>query len=135
MAERKIKLTRKRLLDVFCIEGKMKTPQVALSAVFEVADKAFFNTHPDRAARLRLPYKDECSGEFWHIGGHNRALRRIIIWRIPRNSPYYDPIKQPLLKLPILAFADEEIADTDETLLPIIETIMSEAAQNQGGTQ
>ena len=59
--------------------------------------------------------------------------RRILLWRVPKQSPYYDKIHQPLLKIPFLAFADETIEDTDDVLLPIIEGIMSEQLHAMGG--
>ena len=105
-------------------------------------DQQFFVDHPDRQARIRLPIpkrvlnkaramvlEDECAGEFFHIGPHEKNRRRILIWRVPADNPYYDPKKQPLLKIPFLAFADETIADDDDTLLPIIHTIMEEASR------
>ncbi len=106
-------------------------------------DQQFFVDHPDRQAHIRLPIpkrvldkrsramvpEDECAGEFFHIGPHEKKRRRILIWRVPANNPWYDPKKQPLLKIPFLAFADETIEDSDATLLPIIHTIMEEAAR------
>lgn len=104
-------------------------------------DQQFFIDHPDRQARIRLPipkrainkqravvFEDECAGEFFHIGPHEKNRRRILIWRVPPNNPHYDDKKQPLLKIPFLAFADETIEDRDDILLPIIHTIMQEAA-------
>lgn len=104
----------------------------ALVVAFDNSDKMFFENHRDRQAHIRLPFQGEAAGEFFSLGDHQRTRRRILIWRVPRNSPYYNPIEQPILKIPFLAFADEEIADTDDVLLPIIDTIMSEAAQKEG---
>ncbi len=101
----------------------------AIIKVFDNSDKAFFAKHPDRSAHIRLPYLDECRGEFFSLGEHNRARRRILLWRVPRDNPHYNSLKEPILKIPFLAFSDENIEDTDEVLLPVIHQIMIEAAQ------
>jgi len=103
----------------------------ALIVAFDNSDRNFFKDHPDRNAHIRLPFEHECAGEFWALGDHNRARRRILLWRVPRDNPFYHPVKQPLLKLPMLAFSDETIEDRDDILLPIIATIMREQAQVQ----
>lgn len=105
----------------------------ALTVAFDNSDKMFFENHPERQAHIRLPFQGEMAGEFFSLGDHQRTRRRILIWRIPRDSPYYHPVKQPILKIPFLAFFDELIEDTDDALLPIIATIMQEQAQAQGG--
>ncbi len=101
----------------------------ALIVAFDNSDKRFFEAHPDRHAHIRLPFHDECAGEFFSLGDHNRARRRILLWRVPRDNPWYDRMKEPILKIPFLAFSEETIEDTDDILLPIIHTIMSEAQQ------
>ena len=101
----------------------------ALIVAFDNSDKRFFEQHPDRMARIRLPYQNECAGEFFGLGDHNRARRRILLWRVPQDNPYYDRGRQPVLKIPFLAFADETIEDRDDVLLPIIDTIMREQVQ------
>ena len=105
----------------------------ALVVAFNNSDLDFFHKYPERHAHIRLPFHDECSGEFWSLGDHQRTRRRILLWRVPKQSPYYDAAHRPLLKIPFLAFADETIEDTDETLLPIIEGIMSEQLTAMGG--
>ena len=107
----------------------------ALVVAFDNSDKMFFEHHPDRQTHIRLPFQGEAAGEFFALGDHERTRRRILIWRIPRDSPYYHPVKQPILKVPFLAFFDEIIDDTDDVLLPIIDTIMRESADKQGGPQ
>jgi hypothetical protein len=104
----------------------------ALAHLFDRADKAFFAEHPDRHAHIRLPYADECKGEFWSLGEHNLTRRRIILWRVPKSSPAYQSGKMPLLKIPFLAFADETIEDSDEVLLPLLRGIMQDAAREYG---
>src|SRR5436190_8370866 len=105
-----------------------------------MTDEQFFATYPDRQARIRKPefvqvktksrqvrYETECFLEFLQLGAHKRDRRRILLWRVPRDNPWYDPQKPPILKIPFLAFADETIEDTDEVLLPIIHKIMEDA--------
>ena len=104
----------------------------ALVIAFDNSDKRFFANHPERNAHIRLPFQGEAAGEFFALGDHQWVRRRILLWRIPKDSPYYHAEKQPLLKLPMLAFEDEIIEDTDEVLLPIVDTIMREQSE-QGG--
>lgn len=102
-------------------------------------DAQFFHQHPDRQARIRLPggpapYRDkqrsvhllsESELQFRSLGPHNKDRRRILVWRTPADHlthPNY------LMKIPFLAFADEEIADRDDVLLSIIAQIMKQAA-------
>ena len=99
----------------------------ALKVAFEKSDEGFFRDHPDRRAHIRLPYKGEAEGEFWSLGEHERSRRRMVLWRVPKDNPWFDRLRQPLLKIPFLAFADETIEDRDDVLLPIIDTIMREA--------
>ena len=105
----------------------MPSNRRARAIAFDNSDRHFFAQHPDRQARIRLPYAGESDGEFWQLGEHNRARRRILLWRVPRDNPHYHQLKQPLLKIPFLAFADETIEDTDEVLLPLIHDIMLNA--------
>ena len=108
-------------------------------------DAQFFADHPDRQAHIRLPgrgpainaqravrIQDESAGEFFSLGEHDKSRRRILIWRVPRGNPHFDPRKPPLLKISFLAFADEEIADRDDILLPIIAQIMGDARKKYG---
>ncbi len=102
-------------------------------------DAQFFTQHPDRQSRIRLPggpapYRDkqrsvhllsESELQFRTLGHHNKDRRRILVWRTPADHPTHP---NQLLKLPMLAFADEEIADRDDVLLPIIHQIMKQAA-------
>ena len=109
-------------------------------------DEQFFKDHPDRQTRIRLPGKvpaitrqravrmvDECAGEFWSLGEHNRSRRRVIVWRVPQDRwhliPNHDGKSTPLMKVPFLAFADETIEDRDDVLLPILDEIMQGAAR------
>ena len=103
----------------------------ALIKTFDNSDRHFFAANAERQAHIRLPYKGEAEGEFWSLGEHNRTQRRILLWRIPKDNPHYEAAQQGILKIPFLAYEDEEIADTDEVLVPLIHEIMT--AQVPGG--
>lgn len=105
----------------------------ALLARQDQLDAQFFADHPDRCAHIRATVADfESRGEFWKLGTHDPSRRRILLWRVPKDNPYYQQGKQPLLKIPFLAFADEEIADRDDILLPIVHQTMQDAARHYG---
>jgi hypothetical protein len=108
-------------------------------------DAQFFADYPDRRARIRLPAKefvknrqraagvvDEMEAEFRTLGDHNRDRRRVLVLRVPEISPFYDPVRRPLLKIPFLLFADETVEDNDEVLLPLVHQIMMDAAKEHG---
>lgn len=99
----------------------------ALVVAFDNSDKTFFTKNIDRNTHIRLPFEGECAGEFFSLGDHNRARRRILLWRVPKDNPYNQSGKVPFLKIPFLSYADETIEDRDDILLPIIEQIMTEA--------
>jgi hypothetical protein len=98
-------------------------------------DAQFFQQHPDRRARIREPgaptafrdaqravrYLSESELEFRSLGPHDKSRRRIIAWRTEADHPTHPNV---ILKIPFLAFADEEIADRDDVLLPILDEIM-----------
>ena len=106
--------------------------QKAIASVFGTSDKMFFEKNVDRMTHIRLPFKGEADGEFFSLGEHNKTQRRILLWRVPADSPYYDPVRQPLMKIPFLTFFEEVVEDADEVLLPLIETIMQEQLSAQG---
>jgi hypothetical protein len=108
-------------------------------------DAQFFQSYPDRYARIREPrqvlvklpsrqvrYVPEMQGEFFSLGDHNRDRRRILVWRVPEDHPAYDPKEVKLLRIPFLLYSDESVADDDATLLPIIHEVMVNAAKKQG---
>jgi len=99
----------------------------ALVVAFDNSDKNFFKDHPDRKAHIRLPYEQECAGEFWSLGDHEKDRRRVILWRVPPGNPAFDPARPVICKLGMLAYSDETIEDDDGTLLPIVEELMQEA--------
>ena len=105
-------------------------------------DVRFFFQHPDRRARIRTPQlvqvidqqravhmQQECEREFQALGPHKKDRRRIILWRVPEDNPYYDPRKPAILKIPFLLFGDETVEDRDDILLPILHEIMMDAAK------
>jgi hypothetical protein len=100
-------------------------------------DAQWFKDHLDRQSHIRNPikilvtdkqrasrYVDESEGEFWSLGDHNKDRRRILLWKVPKDNVFYDPRKPQILKIPMLAYADESIEDSDAVLLPIIHEIM-----------
>jgi len=102
-----------------------------------MTDEEFFATHKDRQSRIRQPsklltktkqramrYEEECELEFLQLGPHKRDRRRILVWRVPPDSPWYSQMKQPLLKIPMLLFSDESVEDDDAVLLPMIHQLM-----------
>lgn len=101
----------------------------ALAKLWESTDAAWFAQHRQRQAHIRNTHTAECEREFSSLGEHNRTRRRVILWRVPVENPIYDPDHPQILKIPLLAFADETIEDTDEILLPEVHRIMTEAAQ------
>ncbi len=97
----------------------------ALAQLFEKSDREFFQTHRDRKAHIRKPFIGEHEAEFQTLGYHERDRRRILLTRVDyERKPLPD---NKVLKVPFLAFADEEIADRDDILLPIIDGIMTDA--------
>lgn len=91
-------------------------------------DQQFFEDHKDRHARIREPIGNEMSGEFFSLGDHDKTRRRIIVWRVPKDNPYWRK-DRTLLKIPFLMFADESIEDDDIHVMPLLNEIMTSAAQ------
>lgn len=103
-------------------------------------DVRFFFQHPDRRAHIRLPKMSpevdqqraahmvgEMEREFRTLGPHRLDRRRVILWRVPQDNPFYDPKKPAILKIPFLLFGDETVEDRDDILLPILDEIMQQA--------
>ena len=110
-----------------------------------MTDEQFFQLFPDRNYHIRKPVKeiiidkqraahfgDECEAEFRALGPHNKDRRRLLLYRVPRDNPHYNPEKPPILKVPFLMFADESIEDADEVLGPILHGIMEDARARYG---
>jgi hypothetical protein len=103
-------------------------------------DAQFFADHPTRRAHIRMPggptiqrdqqravrYLSECELEFRSLGLHDKSRRRIIAYKLPAD---HETAPNHIMKIPMLAFADETIEDTDEVLLPIVLKLMMEAAK------
>lgn len=102
-------------------------------------DAQFFTDHPSRRVRIRLPakqlhrdqqravrYLDEQELPFRSLGPHDVKRRRIIAYRLPPDHPQ---APNHVMQIPFLAFSDEEIADRDDILLPIVHQIMKDAAK------
>jgi hypothetical protein len=85
-------------------------------------DNQWFQKHRNRKARIRLPREGEAEDEFLSLGPHNSDRRRMIIVKV-RTGPW----EGTMMPIPFLAFADEEIANEDEHLMPIVHSIMQEA--------
>lgn len=101
----------------------------ALAKLWERADGAYFRRYPDRRYHIRNAYENENAGEFWTLGAHDKNRRRVILCRV-------DALQEPLpnnkvMKIPFLAFADEEISDTDDILFPIVRDIMADALKRE----
>lgn len=92
-------------------------------------DEQFFAAHSGRQCHIREPRGEECSGEFLSLGFHMPSRRRIIIWKVPKGTPFK---VGELMKIPFLKFADESIEDDDRVLLPLLHTIMMQAAKDAG---
>jgi hypothetical protein len=93
------------------------------------SDEQFFDQHRDRRARIRKPlHEREYNAEFLSLGDHDYRRRRIIVVRVaPRGVP-----GRPLIPIPFILFADEEVADRDDVLLPIVDEMMQDAAEGYG---
>ena len=98
-------------------------------------DETFFKDHPGRQVRIRSALGDESSSEFSSLGSHERSRRRIIAWKVPKDvrAPF-NIWAGRVLKIPFLVVFDEEIRDDDETLLPMLNDLMIDAAKSQGIT-
>ena len=101
----------------------------ALHKLWERGDESWFRKYPSRTTHIRNAYQQECDGEFWSLGSHEKKRRRILLWRPPPGHSSYKQEKCPLLKIPFLAFADETIEDRDDILLPIIAEVMRDARE------
>ena len=104
-------------------------------------DAHFFADHPGRQARIREPLAGRVEVNrrgnktlhlaeeelvFRQLGGHDPKRRRILVWRVPKGNPFYDPKMPKLLKVPFLLFADETVEDRDDVLLPLLDHVMQQ---------
>lgn len=96
-----------------------------MAADFE--DRAWFDQHPRRQTRIRAANRGERAEDFRTLGPHNIDRRRILIWRVPVGNPMRGMLPDGLMRIPFLAFADEEIANEDHVLMPLLHDIMQGA--------
>ena len=103
-----------------------------MQSSFENPDAQFFKQHPGRKIRIRLASLGEETAAFASLGPHSSDRRRMIVARVPDG-----PHRGMLMPIPLLAFSDEEIADRDEVLLPILRELMLGAvlASDRGHTE
>src|SRR5262245_23916992 len=101
-----------------------------LERFWRIQDEQFFQKHPDRRAHIRTAHKDECKGEFWSLGDHEKSRRRIVLVREDFGGNLLPDGK--VLKIPMIVYADETILDTDEVLLPMVQEVMTAEAVRQG---
>ena len=92
-------------------------------------DLEFFNDHPDRKSHIRPAFDGENKKEFRELGFHDAKRRVIILWRVPVGHPV---APGGICKIPMILFSDESVTDDDATLLPIIDELMHNAAENYG---
>lgn len=87
-------------------------------------DEQFFAQHPDRQTHIRVAQPGESEKEFRALGPHHVSRRRVLLWKIPADSPIG---AGKIADIPFLASADESIEDTDAVLLPILAEFMGNA--------
>ena len=92
-------------------------------------DARFFAEHPGRQAHIRnaLPHERE-DGRIQTLGVPRSGAPPRISWKVPRGQPLAGTID----KMPMIVFADEEIADTDEIVFATMHELVIAAAKEQG---
>jgi len=88
--------------------------------VEEDPDALWFMRFQRRRARIRRPFVGEAEAEFESLGPHRSDRRRVLVLRGDHGM---------LMPIPFLLFADEEIANEDAILLPIIHQLMVDARE------
>lgn len=78
---------------------------------------------------IRSAREGEYRGEFASLGPHNADRRRVLCWRADPQPGFS---RGMVLKTPFLLFGDEEVANEDSILLPILRDIMEEAKRAHG---
>lgn len=100
-----------------------------------VTDRQWFEQFPERQARIRDPFGSELATEFHMLGPHKKDRRRILVWRAPEQNRLrllMFGLSDGLMRVPFLAFSDEAIANEDAVLLPLLDSIMRQAAEGYG---
>lgn len=93
------------------------------------ADDRWFAQYPKRQWHIRKARDGEMNGEFMSLGFHDTSRRRILMWKVPKGTPFK---VGEIMKVPFLQFADEVIEDTDTYLGPIWHQVMMDAAKEHG---
>lgn len=106
---------------------------VELSKFWQVQDERYFKDHPDRKSHIRKAHDNECLTEFESLGDHEKYRRKIVLIRVDFYGRFL-PDRQ-VLKIPVIAYADETIEDRDDILIPMVEEIMRAEAIRQGIAQ
>jgi hypothetical protein len=91
-------------------------------------DVQWFQDHPDRNARIRVPAFAEFMAEWQQLGMHHMSRRRVLVWRVPKKNPKRHLVPDGLMRIPFLPFADESIEDDDKTILTILDDLMKNEA-------
>ena len=117
------------------------------SADIDAGDARFFSENPERYYHLREPARagyvvidkqraahvaDEMEAEFLALGAHDKERRRVLVWRVGPDNPFYNPDRPPLIKVPIILFDGEECIDSDDYLGPILHHIMMNVSKCVG---
>ena len=92
-------------------------------------DVIWFRSLPKRQARIRAPVPGEFTEAWRLLGEHHSSRRHVLVWRVPQGNPGRALIPDGLMRIPFLAFADEAIENTDEVVLPILQSLMADAAK------
>lgn len=92
-------------------------------------DARFFKQFPDRQVRIRKTRLGEQNNEFMTLGYHQPDRRRIIAWKVPKGSAFG---VGRIVRIPFVQLADETIEDNDTCLMPILHSIMIDAAAEYG---
>lgn len=90
-------------------------------------DPIWFGLHKDRQCRIREPNTFEFWTAWQQLGGHDATRRRVLVWRVPENNPGRRVIHDGLMRIPFLMRADETIENADGVLLPILDSLMTDA--------
>ena len=98
-------------------------------------DQMWFAQRPTRRFHIRPARAGESENEFMALGPHETRRRQVILWKVPGDvAPQFRAFAGKVLKVPFLSFADEAIRDDDETLGPMLNEIMQDAARREGMT-
>lgn len=100
-----------------------------MTTILTDEDERWFAQYPRRQWHIRKAWLLEQAGEFMSLGFHDPERRRILMWKVPKGTPF---MVGQIMKVPFLQFADETIQDTDAYLGPIWHQVMQDAAKEHG---